>query len=256
MWGIYWGVPCNTDGCQQAATGNAYCGMGHTFMVNPTGIREYIGSELLSSLVVGQKYYISMKVCFAGHANIIRTASNKIGVKFSTVKYSLSNPAPTDNTASFYSDSIITDTVNWTLIKGSFVADSNYTKIIIGNFFDNAHTDTINVYGTPGVSTYLIDDICVSTDSLTCYSTVGINEIRNEEELILFPNPFSNKMNITVKRNEFVEVSLYDVTSRKIFNQSFTNSVAINTEQLAKGIYLYEVRNKNGVIKQGKVVKD
>ena len=29
---------------------------------------------------------------------------------------------------------------------------------------------------------------------------------------------------------------------------------AINTEHLAKGIYLYEVRSKNGVIKKGKVI--
>lgn len=72
----------------------------------------------------------------------------------------------------------------------------------------------------------------------------------------LFPNPFTDKINITVKRNELVEVSLYDVTSRKIVNQSFTNSTSINTEQLSKGIYIYEVRNKNGVIKKGKVVKD
>jgi para-aminobenzoate synthetase component 1 len=70
------------------------------------------------------------------------------------------------------------------------------------------------------------------------------------------PNPFSNKINITAKRNEIIEVNLFDVTSRKISNQSFTNSTSINTEQLTKGIYLYEVRIKNGVIKKGKVVKD
>jgi hypothetical protein len=43
--------------------------------------------------------------------------------------------------------------------------------------------------------------------------------------------------------------------------QSFTKSTSINTEQLAKGIYLYEVRNnpdsyRDGVIKKGKVVKE
>jgi len=55
--------------------------------------------------------------------------------------------------------------------------------------------------------------------------------------------------------------ALLSVTSRKIFHQSFINSISINTEQLAKGIYIYEVRNKNGPdsyreVKKGKLVKD
>jgi hypothetical protein len=102
-------------------------------------------------------------------------------------------------------------------------------------------------------SYYYIDAVVVSTDSLT---TVGVNEIKNNVELILFPNPFTDKINITAKRNELVEFILFDVTARKIFHESFTTSTSINTQQLAKGIYLYEVRNKNGVIKKGKVVKD
>ena len=48
----------------------------------------------------------------------------------------------------------------------------------------------------------------------------------------------------------------HDIASRKLLQQKFTNAVSLNTEQLAKGVYLYEVRNKNGVIKKGKVVKD
>jgi hypothetical protein len=38
--------------------------------------------------------------------------------------------------------------------------------------------------------------------------------------------------------------------------QTFTNSISLNTESFSKGVYLYEVRNKNGVIKNGKLVKE
>lgn len=244
---------------QNPLTGDAYVGIVTIYfpITNPDP-REYIAAQLNSSLQPGTKYFVSFYVsrgyAIAQHYVL---ATNKFGALFSTVAYSVTNPAPENNFAHVYSDSIIVDTLNWVQVKGSFVADSAYQYVNIGNFFDNAHTDTLNFGDTLAHSSYyLIENVCVSTDSLICYSTVGVNEIKNESEVSLFPNPFTDKLNITAKRNELLEVSLYDVTSRKIFNQSFTNSTTINTAQLAKGIYLYEVRNKSGVIKQGKVVKD
>ena len=90
---------------------------------------------------------------------------------------------------------------------------------------------------------------------LSFQNFVGINEIK-DDGLILFPNTFTDRINITTKRNEPVEFALYDVAGRITLQQSFINSTTINTEQLLKGIYIYEVRNKSGVIKKGKVVKD
>jgi len=72
----------------------------------------------------------------------------------------------------------------------------------------------------------------------------------------VFPNPFDNRLNITVSNNTLSEIFFYDIASRKLLQQKFTNSVSLNTEQLAKGLYLYEVRNENGFCKKGKVVKD
>ncbi|MEO5569903.1 MAG: T9SS type A sorting domain-containing protein [Bacteroidia bacterium] len=70
------------------------------------------------------------------------------------------------------------------------------------------------------------------------------------------PNPVTEKLNVNVNNNELSEIILYDITGRKLLQQKFLNSITLNTKQLAKGIYLYEVRNKNGVIKKGKVVKE
>jgi len=105
-------------------------------------------------------------------------------------------------------------------------------------------------YGFPN----FVDSYDYSNTSYNCQT--GIEEQNQDKDILVFPNPMAGKLNITVKKNELVEVTLFDITSRIIFNQSFINSTSINTEQLAKGIYLYEVRNKNGVIKKGKIVKD
>jgi len=89
----------------------------------------------------------------------------------------------------------------------------------------------------------------------TCITT-GIDETTiYEDDLNVFPNPFSDRINITSNNKDVSEFILYDIASRKILTQSFVNSTSINTEQLVKGIYLYEVHNKNGVIEKGKVVK-
>jgi hypothetical protein len=82
-------------------------------------------------------------------------------------------------------------------------------------------------------------------------------------EIKISPNPFSDKLNITTETNEPLEITLFDIASRKLLHQQFTNTLTLNTSHLSKGIYIYELRpvpfssgNKNGVIKKGKVVKD
>lgn len=248
-------VPVNWGGYQQAADGNAYCGIATYYGQSPN-YREHIRGNLITPLLPGTKYFVSFKIALsiywvAGG----NCASNKMGVMFTTVPYdNFSNQSPITNNPPVYTDSIVTDTVNWTRVTGSFIADSAYSYILIGNFFDDNLTDTIKLStGFFDVAYYYFDDVRVSTDSAF---TVETEEIIALNSFNIYPNPFIDKINITTKTNELLEVSLYDISSRKLFYQSFLNSTSINTEQLAKGIYLYEVRNKNGVIKKGKVVKD
>lgn len=86
--------------------------------------------------------------------------------------------------------------------------------------------------------------------------TIGIIEVDETYEVSIYPIPFTNELKIRSSINEPLEVLLFDISSRKILQQEFTNSTTVNTQHLAKGIYLYEVRNKNGLINKGKVVKE
>lgn len=82
----------------------------------------------------------------------------------------------------------------------------------------------------------------------------GIN-YSSENNSEIFPNPFSNKLNVSVIGIQS-EIIIYDLSSRKLLQQKFLNSACINTEKLAKGIYVYEIRKGNNVIKKGKAVKN
>jgi len=62
------------------------------------------------------------------------------------------------------SNNIITDTLNWTLITGTFTAQGNEKFMVIGNFKSDAATNTvlINPTGLPSIAT----DVCV--DDVSC----------------------------------------------------------------------------------------
>lgn len=243
-------VPSNYFGFQYARSGNGYAGI-VTFDQYSANEREYIGIHLNQSLTVGAKYFASFYVSRAVTPYIlVNIANNKIGLRLSTVPYTQSNPAPVNNFAQVYSDSIISDTLNWIKISGSFIADSVYNYLSIGNFFDDSLTSFV-AYNSSAFAYYYVDDVYLSADSLE-----GINENYLSQSINIFPNPFNDKLNIFVKENEPTELILYDILSQKLLQRTFINSTTIDTEKLAKGIYIYELKNKNRVIKNGKVVKD
>jgi hypothetical protein len=266
---LYHTVPNSFNGYQQDHR-NCSAYMGLVTWSASTNDREHIGIQLSQPLIVGQKYFLSFYTVMAEviYPNGYHYAmpSNGIGLRLSTVAYSTSNPCPIDNFTHLYSTAIINDSINWLRISGSIIADSAYTYFIIGNFLDDAHTDTLHYTCDSCLneaSYYYVDDVCLSIDSLLCNGgidnipcNVGITENVSVNGVNIFPNPISDKINITGKINELIEFVLYDFTGRKTLQQFFTNSTSVNTEQLAKGIYLYEVRNKNGVVKKGKIVKD
>ena len=85
----------------------------------------------------------------------------------------------------------------------------------------------------------------------------NLNDLSNAaKSLNIYPNPITNELYIKTNSNQSKEIILYDITSRKLLQETFSNSTTLNTTQLANGIYIYEVRNKNGVLKQGKVIKE
>ncbi|HLG02969.1 MAG TPA: T9SS type A sorting domain-containing protein [Bacteroidia bacterium] len=106
--------------------------------------------------------------------------------------------------------------------------------------------------------------LCVTVNGLSVYpdtSTVcnlitKINEVDNNLSFSIYPNPLTDILNIKLNNFTTAEIILYDIASRKLLQQQFTNFISLNTEHLAKGIYIYEVRDKNGVCKKGKVVKN
>lgn len=249
-------VPNNWGGYQQPASGNAYCAVS-AFFLNTPNKREIIGQNLLENLVIGTKYFFSMKV----NLSISSVASssyacNKLGVRFSTVSYSTSNPAPINNFAHVWSDSIITDTLNWTTVFGSFIADSAYGYIAIGNFFTDSNTDTLKIStGTPTFifAYYYIDDVCVSTDSSFAanYVYTGIQEEQLKDNFNIYPNPITNNyFQINQTFTAPYDLIIYNSLGQQLYKEKniTTNNKIIDATLFSKGILFLNIKSNNQTI--------
>lgn len=85
---------------------------------------------------------------------------------------------------------------------------------------------------------------------------VGVDEIMEWEEVIVFPNPGRNSMQLRTLQGEGV-VEVFDMTGRKVYSQRLDGEVAvINTENWPSGIYLWKVYSQGTLYDSGKWIKE
>jgi hypothetical protein len=138
--------------------------------------RDYLQGRLHNHLNAGANYCVSFFVNFTGTDNAINSgyAVDHIGAYLddgsidTDTGAACAMPIPTI-IPQVYTTTIITDTLHWTKIQGSFIATGNERFITIGNFFDKAHTNVINynLTGTNNFSWYLVDDVSVIESTQT-----------------------------------------------------------------------------------------
>lgn len=192
-YGAFNGVPLSSWAFQYPQDGECYVGV--ITYDQAFGVREYFMVELLEPLVVGLTYFASLYAnpTWGGPQPQMWLASSHVGMLFTMHPrpWQTGQPVPTGvNHAQVYQPWIIADTLGWTLVSGSFVADSAYQYVMIGNHFDNASTDTLRFADfnwNPRGHT-LIDNVCVSPDPDGCPLALGVTK-PVLDGVMLFPNP-------------------------------------------------------------------
>ncbi len=124
--------------------------------------REYAQAPLNCSLDSGVTYYVEM---YVNKSNTAKYAIDQIGIFFSVNPLTATGSSPLLVTPQIVSPSgtYITDTLNWTLISGTFMADSAYSYITIGNFKNDANTNLVDpLHGAATQCYYLFDDIFIT----------------------------------------------------------------------------------------------
>ena len=228
-YGDFRGLPVNYVTYQQPFEGSSCAGM-ITFWQNSSSEgREWIIAPLLAPLVVGQTYYCSFRAnaAFGGNAQYpqIWLANNKVGMRFTTMpmpQWNVGDPFPTPpNQAHILYPQILNDTVGWTLVSGSFVADSAYQYVMIGQFFSNALTDTLHFADPNSVPLWypraytLVDAVCVSPtpDGCDLGQSAGEGLPRGP---VVFPNPVRDQL--VVAQRAGAEAQVLDAVGRLLWH--------------------------------------
>ena len=69
---------------------------------------------------------------------------------------------------------------------------------------------------------------------------------------LVFPNPARN--HFTIENRKATSIVLYDFLGKRVLQQNLTNSKTIERGNLSDGVYFYCLKNKEGIIKNGKII--
>ena len=152
-----------------AKTGVAYAGM---YAYQPNNYREYLQVELPNILQTGVCYYVEF---YATNIQYVKYKTNNIAAAFSSVVYSvnLSPPGSIINLPlhiTNYGNPVLKDTVKWEKISGIYEATGTEKYLVIGNFKDNSHTDTVNIYPPTANAYHSLAFSYIFVDAVSAYS--------------------------------------------------------------------------------------
>ncbi|MBZ0207456.1 MAG: T9SS type A sorting domain-containing protein [Flavobacteriales bacterium] len=248
-YGNFEGLPLNFVTYQEPFEGNSCAGM-YTYHQNGQAeYREWIQASLSEPLVVGQTYYCSFRAnaAFGGNAQYpqIWLANDKVGMLFTMQERTWGVgdpfPVPPDHAHIAYPQ-ILADTVGWTLVSGSFVADSAYQYVMIGQFFSNALTDTLHFADPNSVFPWyprgytLVDAVCVSASPDGCDLGQGVTE-EQVADYSLFPNPAQDQL--VIGQQAEAEAQVLDAVGRLVWHGKVTSDHwVLDVGSWARGAYV------------------
>jgi gliding motility-associated-like protein len=197
------------------------------------GYREYLHAELKTKLVQGKTYCAEMYVSLADRVQI---ATNNLGMAFTTKRiryYTLPNNGDFFFThlkvvPQVLETNVIQDSVSWVKINNSFLADSAYSHLTIGNFFSNENTQTVAQPGRSSfwnnIGYYFVEDVSVTEldiktipftgDAIICQgntSTLTVNSTFEDVEWTTLSDP-----NTVIKTGSVLTVNPEVTTSYRV----------------------------------------
>ena len=248
------GLPLNVFTFQYPFEGNSCAGIFTYDASTGQEHREWLMVPLLEAMVPGQTYYCSFRANagFGGNGSTLnRLASNNLGMFFTTYDrpWNWGDPYPEAlDQAHILYPQILSDTVGWTLVSGSFVADSAYTYLMIGNFFSNALTDTIHFApDVPEWAMYsyaLVDAVCVSPNPQGCELGQGVEELGGVGPYV-YPNPAKDVLVIGDAAGS--DGVVLDMLGRRVWNGRVGHDrYAVDVGNWARGAYVLQLHDARG----------
>jgi hypothetical protein len=220
-------VPWNYMGNQMPFEGNGYAGL-RTYQWD---VREFIQTELTEPLTPGSIAQVTMRVSPGGFGipghTFNQLASSGVGLRLSTeeIPYQPTGEALTYNEALIFMAEPLNDTADWTVLSQSFLVDSAYRYVQIGNFFDQANTIT-EMLDTNSLSPdayAFIDAVCIVQGVAGCH--VVPESIQANSMDWSFPSVIDGELTIDLQPDQEypVNIEIYDLAA-KLLQSTQVNS--------------------------------
>jgi hypothetical protein len=241
----------NTTCPTQNTSGNSGIGSSGVYIQNSlTNYREYIKVELDSTLIANNTYCVEFYV----KAVPFKYTSDDIGLAFSSTEPSYNQSTNINITPDVINQTGVIAN-SWTKVEGEYLANGGEKWITIGNFNDDSNVTaeilnsssnfesiyfniddvSITVCNTSDTTTTPIDTTITPIDTIT---NVGIQRL-SLDEVIVFPNPFNNFLNIEAHQM-ISSVSVFNVFGQLVLlkNEVNNNSIQIELVDCKKGAYV------------------
>jgi hypothetical protein len=86
---------------------------------------------------------------------------------------------------------------------------------------------------------------------------VGINENNNDKQIVIFPNPATDVLNIETSLYKNLQLEIYNVVGQLQTETSLQQGLnRIDISKYARGIYFYRIINKGHFLESGKFIKE
>lgn len=128
---------------------------------------------------------------------------------------------------------------------GTIIANNGAVNLSTGAIIDGRVLTTSGAFTTFAV-----------TDNITAgCSTLSIGQVENTKNMVVYPNPFTNTLNVQVKEsNANSTFNLYDVTGKIIVQKTINQSTTTIHLRVAPGMYFYQFINDAGAVQTGKLI--
>lgn len=159
---------------------------------------------------------------------------------------------------------LLTQTGKIIVVKGSMYGTADSLVWIWGDGsstnYINQFTNVQHIYSSLGTYSVCLRNYntCGIKDSCFQLNIVdGIQEIQSEHNLLLYPNPICDILNITSDNGNPVEIEIHNILGQIIENFGSLNSpITMNLSFLNPGLYFVKTKNKQGVLKIFKIAKN
>lgn len=103
-------------------------------------------------------------------------------------------------------------------------------------------------------SKYSLDSLGVAPVTGTVSAVTAINEVTENNTVSIYPNPANGTFTLQVKDVEDTAIQITNLLGEIVFEEKISNEFTKINLNENKGVYLYLLKNKTGILKSGKII--